>query len=200
MDIAYDRHLGLPSPCWSALANTGEVLRIVNRPGQPPFARSVRADALRSELRRPVLPGWSRSCCVVIRITSPQTEHLTAGTRWSNPLHLRLLMPDEPDQPGRAFARKEPGSRCERRQPPPEPATQPRQRKPNVKDERVRTRAFGERSALRKVKRWRSLNHRPGGLLAKNTVVVVVRKNISRGEGRAVSPSMRSATFFLYYK
>jgi hypothetical protein len=67
----------------------------------------------------------------------------------------------------------------ERRQPPP-PATGPRQRTPNVKEERVRTRAF-ETLRLR-CEEIAEFNYRPAACREEYRMVVV-RKNISREKG-----------------
>ncbi len=108
-----------------------------------------------------------------------QTEHLD---RWNQDGRLRFIFGYDARRNLIDLAERLPETAwkpLERRQPPP-PATQPRQRKPNVKDERVRTRAF-------ETKRLRSeevaeFNYRPAACREEYRMVVV-RKNISREKG-----------------
>ena len=181
VDIAYDGTWG-SHPLLVSLANTGKVLRIVNRPGNRPSYRrcggrlgpSLPATCFRGGFHKVLLRGDT---------DFSQTEHLD---RWNQDGRIRFIFGYDARRNLINLAERLPERAwkpLERRQPP-SPATQPRQRKPNVKDERVRTRAF-------ETKRLRSeevaeFNYQPTAC-RKAYRMVVVRKNISREKWRAVS-------------
>jgi Transposase DDE domain group 1 len=176
VDIAYDGTWGY-HPLLVSLANTGEVMRIVNRSGNRPshegaanaldraaatcFAGGFRKVLLRGDTdfsQTAYLDGWnadSRICFIFGYDARSNLEDIARG------LPERIWKP------------------LERRQPPP-PATGPRRRSPNFKDERVRAREF-ETLRLRS-EDVAEFNYRPTACQQEYRMVVV-RKNISREKG-----------------
>jgi Transposase DDE domain group 1 len=138
IDIAYDGTWGYHALLVS-LANTGEVMRIVNRPGNRPSHEGA-ADALDRAVATCFRGGFRK---VLLRGDTDfsQTEHLD---RWNQDSRIRFIFgydakPNLIDQAERLP--KIAWKPLQRRQSPP-PATGPRQRTPNVKEERVRAREF----------------------------------------------------------
>jgi hypothetical protein len=176
VDIAYDGTWGYHALLVS-LANTGEVMRIINRPGNRPSHEGA-AEAL-DRAAATCFRGGFRTVLLRGDTDFSQTEHLD---RWNRDSRIRFIFGYDAkanliDQAERLpeIAWKP----LQRRQPPP-PATGPRQRTPNVKDERVRAREF-ETLRLRS-EEVAEFNYRPSACREEYRMVVV-RKNISREKG-----------------
>lgn len=176
VDIAYDGTWGY-HPLLVTLANTGETLRLINRPGNRPshegaadaFDRAI-ATCLRGGFRRVLLRGDT---------DFSQTKHLD---RWNddgridfifgfdaraNLVDLAENLPENAWQP------------LQRRQASP-PKTEPRQRGPNLKDPIVRQRGF---ETLRlQSEDIAEFPYRPTACRTEYRMVVV-RKNISKEKG-----------------
>jgi hypothetical protein len=176
VDIAYDGTWGY-HPLVLTLANTGEVLRLVNRPGNRPSHEGAAeqvdqalAVCFRGGFRQTLLRGDT---------DFSQTAHLD---RWDDDGRVRFIFGYEAapnlvalaeDLPGRAW-------RPLRRPPRYEVQTEPRRRRANVREAIVRQRGFenlrlgGEEVA--------EFNYRPTAC-RKAYRMVVVRKNITREKG-----------------
>lgn len=176
IDIAYDGTWGY-HPLVITLANTGEVMRIVNRSGNRPshegaadaFDRSA-ATCFRAGFRKVLMRGDT---------DFSQTEHLD---RWNADPRIGFIFGYDAKANLIAMAEHLPEmawKTLHRRQRP-EPATSPRQKPPNLKDKVVRDRAF---ETLRlQSEEVAEFNYRPTA--CKNEYrMVVVRKNISREKG-----------------
>jgi DDE family transposase len=159
------------------LANTGEVLRLVNRPGNRPshedaaaaLDRAV-ATCLRAGFRQVLLRGDT---------DFSQTAHLD---RWDADGRIRFIFGYDAMPNLKALAEELPESAWKtlvRRQPPP-PATAPRQRAGNVKDDLVRAHGY---ETLRL--RHEEVAEFPYQPVACREIyrMIVVRKNISREKG-----------------
>ena len=176
VDLAYNGTWGY-HPLVLTLANTGEVLRLVNRPGNRPSHEGAAAEVdkalavcFRGGFRRVLLRGDT---------DFSQTAHLD---RWDDDPRIRFLFGY--DATANLIAQAE--SLPERAwQPLPRPPryavqTQPRQRPENVKDAIVRARQFenlklqGEEVA--------EFNYRPTAC-RKTYRMVVLRKNLTREKG-----------------
>jgi Transposase DDE domain group 1 len=176
VDIAYDGTWGY-HPLLVSLANTGEVMRIVNRPGNRPSHEGA-AGALDRAAATCLAGGFRR---VLLRGDTDfsQTEHLD---RWNADGRIRFIFGYDARSNLIDLAERLPETAWEplrRRQPPP-PATGPRRPRPDVKDERVRARAF-ETLRLRS-EDVAEFNYRPS-VCREEYRMVVVRKNISREKG-----------------
>ena len=176
MDIAYDGTWGY-HPLVLTLANTGEVMSVVNRPGSRPSHEGAAAEVdrclavcFRGGFRQVLLRGDT---------DFSQTEHLD---RWDADPRVRFLfgydaMPNLVQRaeklPPRAWAKLE-------RPPRYEVVTRPRRRPENVKEQVVRQRGFtnlklnGEEVA--------EFNYQPVAC-RKAYRMIVVRKNITREKG-----------------
>jgi hypothetical protein len=176
MDIAYDGTWGY-HPLVLSLANTGEVLWLVNRPGNRP-SHAGAAAAIDRVLPVCFAGGFRR---VLLRGDTDfsQTEHLD---RWDGDGRVRFLfginaMPNlvalAEDLPARAW-------RPLVRPPRYEVATQPRERPDKVKDAIVAAREF-ETLRLRS-EEVAEFNYQPTAC-RRLYRLVVVRKNISRAKG-----------------
>jgi hypothetical protein len=191
MDIAYDCTWGY-HPLLVSLANTREVMRLVNRPGNRPshegaadaFDRAV-ATCLRGGFRKVLLRGDT---------DFSQTQHLD---RWDDDGRIRFIfgydskpnLQDIADQlPALAWKKLHRPQR-------PEPATGPRQRPDNVKERIVRQRGY-ETLRLRS-EEVAEFNYQPA---ACNRVyrMVVIRKNISVENGEPCLPGLEQIRYFFY--
>jgi hypothetical protein len=176
MDLAYDGTWGY-HPLVLSLANTGEVLGLVNRPGNRPSHEGAAAEVdravavcRRGGFRRVLLRGDT---------DFSQTEHLD---RWDDDPRLRFVfgydaLPNlkalAEDLPARAWRPLERPAR-------PAPRSGPRRRPPNVKEAIVRARGF-ENLRLRS-EEVAEFSYRPTAC-RKTYRMVVVRKNITREKG-----------------
>jgi hypothetical protein len=179
MDIAYDGTWGY-HPLVLTLANTGEVLSVVNRSGNRPSQEGAAAEVdralevcFRGGFRRVLLRGDSKFS---------QTEHLD---RWTDDPRVRFLFGFEARPNLQEMAEKLPARAWRRLQRPEryEVQTAPRQRPDNVKEARVVAREFENRRLVSE--EVAEFNYRPTAC-RKTYRMVVVRKNISveKGEKR----------------
>jgi hypothetical protein len=176
IDIAYDGTWGY-HPLVISLANTGEVLRLVNRPGNRPSHEDAAA-ALDQAIATCLRAGFRQ---VLLRGDTDfsQTAHLD---RWDADPRLRFIFGYDAMPNLKALAEELPESAWKtlERRPAPPPATAPRQRPANVKDALVRAHGY---ETLR-------LQHEEVAEFVYQPVacreayrMVVVRKNISREKG-----------------
>jgi hypothetical protein len=176
IDIAYDGTWGY-HPLLISLANTGEVLRLVNRPGNRPSHEDAAAaldqaaaTCLRAGFRQVLLRGDT---------DFSQTAHLD---RWDAEPRLRFIFGYDATPNLKVLAEELPETawrKLERRQAPP-PATAPRQRAGNVKDALVRGHGYETlRLCSEEVAEF------PYQPVACRELyrMIVVRKNISREKG-----------------
>jgi len=178
-DIAYDGTWGY-HPLVLTLANTGEVLRLVNRPGNRPSHDGAAAQVdqalaacIRGGFRRVLLRGDT---------DFSQTEHLD---RWNADSRVRFLfgfnaMPHLAD-----IAQRLPERVWQPLQRPPRYAvrTEPRQRRDRVKEQVVVEREF-ENKRLQS-EEVAEFNYQPTAC-RESYRMVVVRKNISVAKGEKV--------------
>jgi Transposase DDE domain group 1 len=176
MDIAYDGTWGY-HPLVITLANTGEVLGLVNRPGNRPSHEGAAAEVdralavcFRGGFRRALLRGDT---------DFSQTAHLD---RWDDDPRVRFIFGYDAasnlkaiaeDLPGRAWRPLERPARYQVK-------TQPRRRRDKVKEAIVVERGF-ENLRLRS-EEVAEFNYQPSAC-HKTYRMVVVRKNISREKG-----------------
>jgi hypothetical protein len=176
IDIAYDGTWGY-HPLLVSLANTGEVLRLVNRPGNRPSHEGA-ADAL-DRAAATCLRGGFRKVLFRGDTDFSQTERLDG---WDQDERIRFIFGYDAKANLIAMAEHLPEKawqKLQRRQRP-EPATAPRRRRANVKDERVQAHQF---ETLRlQSEDVAEFNYRPHAC-RKDYRMVVVRKNISRAKG-----------------
>jgi Transposase DDE domain group 1 len=176
IDIAYDGTWGY-HPLIISLANTGEVLRIVNRPGNRPSHEGA-AQAL-DQAAATCFRGGFRQVLMRGDTDFSQTEHLD---RWDDDGRIRFifgydarpnLIAMAEDLPEKAWQTLKRRTRAQ-------PKTGPRRRPANVKDALVHAHEFetlrlqGEEVA--------EFNYRPVAC-RKEYRLVVVRKNITREKG-----------------
>jgi hypothetical protein len=176
MDIGYDGTWGYHA-CVLTLANTGEVLSIVNRPGNRPshegaatLVDQATAVCFRGGFRRVLLRGDTKFS---------QSEHLD---RWDDDARVRFIFGFEAMGNLRAIADALPARawRPLRRPARYEVKTTPRQRPDNVKEAVVVARHF-ENQRLRS-EEVAEFNYRPTAC-RKTYRMVVVKKNISVEKG-----------------
>ena len=176
MDIAYDGTWGY-HPLVLTLANTGEVLSIVNRSGNRPSHEGAAVEVDRC-LQRCLQSGFRR---VLLRGDTDfsQTEHLD---RWNADGRLRFIFGYDAMANVIAMAEHLPEKAWKKLARPPryEVATQARQRPDNVKDEVVRQRQF-ERLRLQ-CEHVAEFNYQPTAC-RETYRMIVVRKNISKEKG-----------------
>jgi Transposase DDE domain group 1 len=185
MDIAYDGTWGY-HPLVVTLAETGEVLRLVNRPGNRPSHDGAAAEidravwlCLRAGFRRIVLRGDT---------DFSQTAHLD---RWHALAQVRFVFGYDATPNLKALAEALPDTAWQPwRRPARYPVkTRPRSRPENVKDRIVRERAF---NVLRlQSEEVATFDYRPTACAATYRMVVV-RKHISKEKGeRVLFPEVR---------
>jgi hypothetical protein len=153
IDIAYDGTWGY-HPLIVSLANTGEVLRLVNRPGNRPSHEDAAA----------------------------ALDHAVATCRWDADPRIRFIFGYDAMPNLKALAEDLPESAwqtLQRRQAPP-PATGPRQRAGNVKDALVR--AHGYETLRLRCEEVAEFAYQPVACRELYRMIVV-RKNISREKG-----------------
>jgi hypothetical protein len=176
MDIAYDGTWGY-HPLVLTLANTGEVLGLVNRPGNRPSHEGAAAEVGRA--LAVCFRGGFRQALLRGDTDFSQTEHLD---RWDDDPRVRFVFGYEAaanlkgiaaDLPARAWRPLERPARYEVK-------TQPRRRRDKVKEAIVVKRQF-ENLRLR-CEEVAEFNYRPTAC-KKTYRMVVVRKNISRLKG-----------------
>ena len=176
MDIAYDGTWGY-HPLVLTLANTGEVLGLVNRPGNRPSHEGAAAEVDRA--LAVCFRGGFRRVLVRGDTDFSQTEHLD---RWDDDPRVRFVFGYEAapklkgiaaDLPSRAWRPLERPARYQVK-------TKPRRRPDKVKEAIVVRREF-ENLRLR-CEEVAEFNYRPTAC-RKTHRMVVVRKNISRERG-----------------
>ena len=176
MDIAYDGTWGY-HPLVLTLAQTGEVLSIVNRSGSRPSHEGAAAEVdrclevcWRGGFRKVLLRGDT---------DFSQTEHLD---RWNADRRIKFIFGYDARPNVIALAEQLPERAWKKLERPPryQVATEPRRRPENVKDEVVRQRQF---EALRlQCEHVAEFNYQPTACREMYRMIVV-RKNISKEKG-----------------
>src|SRR5271157_3414075 len=176
MDIAYDGTWGY-HPLIVSLANTGEVLGLVNRSGNRPSHEGAAAEVDRA--LDVCFRGGFRSALLRGDTDFSQTEHLD---RWDDDPRVRFIFGYDAatnlkgiaeDLPAHAWRPLERPARYEVQ-------TQPRRRRDQVKEAIVVQRGF-ENVRLRS-EEVAEFNYRPSAC-SKTYRMIVVRKNITREKG-----------------
>jgi hypothetical protein len=179
MDLAYDGRWGY-HPLIVSLANTGEVLRLVNRSGNRPSHEGA-AEQIDQVLKLCTRAGFRR---ILLRGDTDfsQTAHLD---RWDDDPRVRFIFGYNATANLTAMAEHLPAHTWKRLQRPPRYAvqTEPRPRPQNVKEAIVVARAF-QNLRLRS-EDVAEFNYQPTAC-AKVYRLIVVRKNLSveKGERR----------------
>jgi hypothetical protein len=191
MDIAYDGTWGY-HPLIVSLANTREVLRLVNRSGNRPSHEGAAA-AIDQALATCFRGGFAK---VLLRGDTDfsQTQHLD---RWADDGRIQFIFGYDSHPNLVALADQLPARAWTKLQRPPayQPRTGPRQRPDNVKDRIVRARGFetlrlqGEEVA--------EFNYRPTAC-HRDYRMVVIRKDILRTKGEQVLFSELRYRYFFY--
>jgi hypothetical protein len=176
MDLAYDGTWGY-HPLVLTLANTGEVLSLVNRSGNRPSHEGAAA-----EVDRCLAVCWQGGFRKVLLrgdTDFSQTAHLD---RWNADPRVRFIFGYDARANVVALAEQLPEKAWKKLERPPryEVATEPRQRPANVKDQVVRQRQF---DTLRlQSEHVAEFNYQPTAC-RETYRMIVVRKNISREKG-----------------
>ena len=191
MDIAYDGTWGY-HPLLVSLANTREVLRLLNRSGNRPSHEGA-ADALDRAMATSFRGGFRK---VLLRGDTDfsQTEHLD---RWHEDGRIRFIfgfdcranLVDIADKvPSRAWKKLTRPARYQ-------PKTEERPRPDNVKDRIVRQRGF---ETLRlQSEEVADFDYQPVAC-QREYRMIVVRKHISREKGEACLPGLEEVRYFFY--
>jgi hypothetical protein len=176
MDIAYEGTWGY-HPLLLSLANTGEVLSIVNRPGNRPSHEGAAAEV--DHCLRVCFDGGFRRVLLRGDTDFSQTEHLD---RWNADPRIRFIFGYDAAENLKETADKLPERAWKKLQRPPryQVATHERQRPDNVKDAIVKRRQF---ETLRlQSEEVAEFDYQPTKC-SKVYRMVVVRKNISKEKG-----------------
>jgi len=176
MDIAYDGTWGY-HPCIISLANTREVLRLINRSGNRPSHEGA-ADALDRAIATCFRGGFQK---VLLRGDTDfsQTQHLD---RWNQDGRIRFIFGYDSKPNMKNLAEDLPEHAWKKLDRPhrPEPKTKPRRRPDNVKDRIVREREFETlRLCHEEIADW---VYQPIAC-EREYRLIIVRKNISREKG-----------------
>jgi hypothetical protein len=176
MDLAYDGTWGY-HPLVVSLANTGEVLSVVNRPGNRPSHEGAAAEVDRA-LRLCLAAGF-RSVLLRGDTDFSQTTHLD---RWSSDARVRFLFGLDATAARHVLADDLPAAAWKplRRQPRYRVQTVPRRRRTRVKEQMVRQRGF-ENLRLES-EQVAEFPYRPVAC-RKTYRVIVVRKNLAVEKG-----------------
>ena len=176
IDIAYNGFWGY-HPLVVSLDNTGEVLRIVNRPGNRPSHEGA-ADALDQAVAT-CFRGGFRKVLMLGDTDFSQTEHLD---RWDDDPRLRFIFGYDQKPNLIDLAEQLPEKAWQKLVRPPryQVKTEPRRRPANVKAQIVRDRQFETLRLHRED--IAEFNYQPSAC-RKVYRMVVVRKNISKEKG-----------------
>ncbi len=177
MDISYNGVWGY-HPLLLSLAETGEVLRLINRPGNRPSHEGA-AEQIDQSIWLCLRAGFQR---IVLRGDSDfsQTAHLD---RWHSLRQVRFVFGYDSKKNLNHLADELPASAWQRLERPARFAASTRPRPDRVKDEIVRRRQF---NVLRlKSEEVAEFDYRPTAC-AHTYRMVVVRKNISKERGDRV--------------
>jgi hypothetical protein len=176
MDIAYEGTWGY-HPLLLSLANTGEVLSIVNRPGNRPSHEGAAAEVDRC--LKVCFDGGFRRVLLRGDTDFSQTEHLD---HWDDDPRIRFIFGYDATENLKEIAEKLPERAWKKLERPPryDVVTHERQRPDNVKDAIVKRRQF---ETLRlQSEEVAEFNYQPTKC-SKGYRMVVVRKNISKEKG-----------------